>query len=104
MIRSPQGRSEFKATPATFQNSEVDTPGRALSTSVNGVNRNNNGKRTDGDYGISYIRREGQGRVYVNVLGHDHGIYTMPAMLEHPTCRATHTVHRQRTLAKPHAA
>jgi type 1 glutamine amidotransferase len=42
-----------------------------------------NGKRTDGDYGISYIRREGQGRVYVNVLGHDHGIYKMPAMLEH---------------------
>jgi len=42
-----------------------------------------NGKRTDGDYGISYIRREGQGRVYVNVLGHDHGIYKMPAMLQH---------------------
>ncbi len=42
-----------------------------------------NGKRTDGDYGISYIRREGQGRVYVNVLGHDHGIYKIPAMLEH---------------------
>lgn len=40
-------------------------------------------KRSDGDYGISYIRREGQGRVYVNVLGHDHGIYKMPAMLEH---------------------
>lgn len=40
-------------------------------------------KRNDGDYGISYVRREGQGRVYVNVLGHDHGIYKMPAMLEH---------------------
>lgn len=42
-----------------------------------------NGKRTDGDYGISYIRREGQGRVYVNVLGHDHAIYKTPALLEH---------------------
>lgn len=42
-----------------------------------------NGKRTDGDYGLSYIRREGQGRVYVNVLGHDHGIYKNPAMLQH---------------------
>ena len=42
-----------------------------------------NGRRTDGDYGISYIRREGQGRVYVNVLGHDHAIYKMPAMLDH---------------------
>ncbi|MBK5296556.1 MAG: TonB-dependent receptor [Vicinamibacteria bacterium] len=36
------------ATPAVFQNSEVDTPGRALSTNVNGVNRNNNGTKTDG--------------------------------------------------------
>jgi len=36
------------ATPAVVQNSEVDTPGRALSTSVNGLNRNNNGTRTDG--------------------------------------------------------
>ena len=35
-------------TPATFQNSQVDTPGRALSTSVNGMNRNNNNTRIDG--------------------------------------------------------
>lgn len=41
------------------------------------------GRRTDQDYGLSYIRRDGQGRVYVNVLGHDHGIYKIPAMLEH---------------------
>ncbi len=36
------------ATPARTQNSEVDTPGRALTTNVNGVNRNNNGTKTDG--------------------------------------------------------
>jgi outer membrane receptor protein involved in Fe transport len=36
------------ATPGRVQNSEVDTPGRALSTNVNGVNRNNNGTKTDG--------------------------------------------------------
>jgi hypothetical protein len=36
------------ATPAVFQNSQVDTPGRALSTSVNGTNRNNNNTRIDG--------------------------------------------------------
>jgi type 1 glutamine amidotransferase len=42
-----------------------------------------NGRRTDGDYGLSYIRREGQGRVFVQVLGHDHAIYKMPSMLEH---------------------
>ena len=35
-------------TPATFQNSQVDTPGRALTTSVNGMNRNNNNTRIDG--------------------------------------------------------
>jgi hypothetical protein len=36
------------ATPATFQNSEVDTPGRSLRTFVNGQNPNNNGTKTDG--------------------------------------------------------
>ncbi len=36
------------ATPAATQNSEVDTPGRALSTNVNGLDRNNNGTKTDG--------------------------------------------------------
>jgi hypothetical protein len=36
------------ATPARVQNSEVDTPGRALSTNVNGLDRNNNGTKTDG--------------------------------------------------------
>ena len=36
------------ATPAREQNSEVDTPGRALTTNVNGMDRNNNGTKTDG--------------------------------------------------------
>ena len=31
-----------------MQNSEVDTPGRALSTNVNGMDRNTNGTKTDG--------------------------------------------------------
>ena len=31
-----------------MQNSEVDTPGRALTTNVNGLDRNNNGTKTDG--------------------------------------------------------
>ena len=42
-----------------------------------------NGRRTDGDYGLSYIRREGSGRVFVNVLGHHESIYKDRAMLEH---------------------
>ncbi len=36
------------ATPARQQNSEVDTPGRALTTNVNGQDRNTNGTKTDG--------------------------------------------------------
>lgn len=41
-------------------------------------------RRPDQDYALSYIRREGQGRVYVNVLGHNEAIYyNNPAMLEH---------------------
>lgn len=36
------------ATPATFQNSATDTPGRSLSTHVNGTNRNSNTTRIDG--------------------------------------------------------
>ncbi len=36
------------ATPAQFQNAEIATPGRALSTSVNGTQRNSNAFSTDG--------------------------------------------------------
>ena len=36
------------ATPAGFQNAVVDTPGRALTTNINGTNRNNNNTRVDG--------------------------------------------------------
>jgi type 1 glutamine amidotransferase len=40
-------------------------------------------RRTDGDYGLSWIRREGKGRVFVEVLGHDEHIYEDRTMLEH---------------------
>ena len=36
------------ATPAGFQNAVVDTPSRALTTNVNGANRNNNNTLVDG--------------------------------------------------------
>ncbi len=36
------------ATPGTFQNSVQGAPGRALSTNINGTNRNNNITRLDG--------------------------------------------------------
>jgi hypothetical protein len=40
-------------------------------------------RRTDGDYGLSWIRREGKGRVFIEVLGHDEHMYQMPVYLEH---------------------
>lgn len=40
-------------------------------------------KRSDADYALSYIRREGNGRVFVEVLGHDESIYKMTPMLAH---------------------
>ena len=41
------------ATPPRFQNAQTDTPGRALSTNVNGTNRNNNVTRIDGAASIN---------------------------------------------------
>ena len=36
------------ATPTYFQNAQVDSPGRSLSTNINGTNRNSNNTRVDG--------------------------------------------------------
>jgi len=54
------------ATPGRQQNSPVDTPGRALTTNVNGLNRNNNGTKTDG-------------ATNVNVWLPHHTMYVSPA-------------------------
>jgi type 1 glutamine amidotransferase len=40
-------------------------------------------KRTDGDYALSWIHREGKGRVFVEVLGHSEHIYSNTLMMEH---------------------
>jgi type 1 glutamine amidotransferase len=39
--------------------------------------------RTDGDYALSYIRREGKGRVFYEGHGHSETIYAITPMLEH---------------------
>jgi type 1 glutamine amidotransferase len=39
--------------------------------------------RPDHDYGLSWIRREGKGRVFYEAHGHDESIYAMTPMLEH---------------------
>jgi type 1 glutamine amidotransferase len=42
-----------------------------------------NNRRTDGDYALSWIRTEGQGRVFYEAHGHSERIYAMTPMLEH---------------------
>jgi len=39
--------------------------------------------RPDHDYGLSWIRREGKGRVFYEAHGHDESIYAITPMLEH---------------------
>ncbi len=41
------------ATPAAFQNAVVDTPGRALTTNINGTPRNNNNTLVDGAVNVN---------------------------------------------------
>jgi type 1 glutamine amidotransferase len=40
-------------------------------------------KRTDGDYALSWIRREGKGRFFYEALGHSEHIYAMTPVMEH---------------------
>ncbi len=40
-------------------------------------------KRTDGDYALSYIHREGKGRVFYEAHGHSETVYAMPNFLAH---------------------
>ena len=39
--------------------------------------------RADGDYALSWIRREGKGRVFYEAHGHDEKIYAIKPLLEH---------------------
>jgi hypothetical protein len=39
--------------------------------------------REDDDYGLSWIRREGKGRVFYEAHGHNEKIYAIKTMLEH---------------------
>jgi hypothetical protein len=39
--------------------------------------------RADHDYGLSWIRREGNGRVFYEAHGHDEKVYAIAPMLEH---------------------
>jgi type 1 glutamine amidotransferase len=39
--------------------------------------------RSDGDYGLSWIHRDGKGRVFYEAFGHNEKIYAMTPILEH---------------------
>ena len=39
--------------------------------------------RPDHDFGLSWIKKDGQGRVFYMALGHNERIYAMTPMLEH---------------------
>jgi type 1 glutamine amidotransferase len=41
--------------------------------------------RADGDYALSWIRREGKGRVFYEAFGHNEKIYAIKPLLEHIT-------------------
>ena len=41
--------------------------------------------RPDGDYGLSWIHREGKGRVFYEAHGHNEKIYANPLLLQHIT-------------------
>lgn len=40
-------------------------------------------KRTDNDFGISWIRNEGKGRVFYTSLGHNSDVFFVPSILRH---------------------
>jgi type 1 glutamine amidotransferase len=39
--------------------------------------------RADGDYALSWIRREGKGRVFYEAHGHNEKVYAIKPILEH---------------------
>jgi type 1 glutamine amidotransferase len=39
--------------------------------------------RPDGDYALSWVRRDGKGRVFYEALGHSERIYAITPILEH---------------------
>jgi type 1 glutamine amidotransferase len=41
------------------------------------------GKRADGDYAQSWVKKYGKGRVFYSALGHDHDVFWNEAVLQH---------------------
>jgi type 1 glutamine amidotransferase len=94
-----------KASPLTtmFHGQDFDVNDETYTFSVNSFSRENvhvltsinydrmsfydklkeSNPRPDHDFALSWIRKEGQGRLFYMALGHDERIYAMKPMMEH---------------------
>jgi type 1 glutamine amidotransferase len=94
-----------KTSPLTkmFNGQEFDVNDETYTFSVNSFSRKNvhvltsidydkfsfmaklkeSSPRPDHDFGLSWIKKDGQGRVFYMALGHDERIYAMKPMVEH---------------------
>jgi type 1 glutamine amidotransferase len=94
-----------KASPLTkmFSGQEFDVNDETYTFSINSFSRKNvhvltsidydkfsfmaklkeSNPRPDHDFGLSWIKKDGQGRVFYMALGHDERIYAMKPMVEH---------------------
>jgi type 1 glutamine amidotransferase len=48
--------------------------------------------RPDGDYALSWIRREGKGRVFYEAHGHNEKVYAIKPLLEHITAGVQYVI------------
>jgi type 1 glutamine amidotransferase len=94
-----------KASPLTkmFNGQDFDVNDETYTFSVNSFSRENvhvltsinydkmsfmdklkeSNPRPDHDFGLSWIKKDGQGRMFYMALGHDERIYAMPNMMAH---------------------
>jgi type 1 glutamine amidotransferase len=94
-----------KASPLTkmFNGQDFDVNDETYTFSINSFSRKNvhvltsinydkmsfmdklkeSNPRPDHDFGLSWVKKDGQGRVFYMALGHNERIYAMPPMLEH---------------------
>lgn len=70
---------QFQAEPYSRQKLRILT---SLDTNLTNMNKNGV-KRTDGDFGVSWLRTYGEGRVFYCSLGHREEIYWNPTVLRH---------------------
>ena len=81
------GGKDFQIADEIYQFRAPWSRGRLrvlLSLDVNKTNMNKGGiNRTDGDFGVSWIRNHGKGRVFYSSLGHREEIYWNPTVMKY---------------------